>query len=196
MMFDFKERLAWSKGTRQRTDIETIKAMIDGCVRVDIADEHLDRRGIDYVATFRGGGQARIDAKARDRGASRYWSKDMPDLALEDWSVMPKDGRPGKVGWTLDESKQTDLVLFTFDPSDTDKCYLVSFQLLRMAFRRNRDTWLKRYKDASQKNNGWYSHCIFVPVRTVLLAITQASCGRLKTPDSTHAQTLAACAAR
>lgn len=176
LVFDFDERLAFSKGVRQRTDAETIRAMIDGCERVDVASTEHDRRGIDYFARLHGGVQIHIDAKARDRGCSQFWKQGIPELALEDWSVVPVNGHSGKIGWTLDVSKETDMVLFTFDPADTDRCYLISFQLLRIAFRRYCSRWLQQYKHAPQQNNGWKSHCVFVPVRVVFKAILDVSC--------------------
>jgi len=179
MTFDFKERLAFSKGMRGRTDTETIKSMIEDCISIELATQRQDRLGIDYIATLNSGQEIYIDAKARDAGCSQFWRSSMPELALEDWSVMPDRDHCGKVGWTLDTSKQTQLVLFTFDPVDTDRCYLISFQLLRIAFKRNKDRWLSEYKSAPQVNNGWISHCVFVPVREVFKMVLQASCGRI-----------------
>lgn len=189
--FDFKERLAFSKGRRQQTDLETIQAMIDGCVNVRIANEQQDRRGIDYIATLDSGVEVRIDPKSRDAGASQYWTRHnddecIPDLALEDWSVVPDNRQQGVIGWTLDKRKETDLVLFTFDPTDTDRCYIVSFQLLRVAFERHKILWLKQYWDAPQPNNGWTSHCVFVPVNVVFRAIMGVQCGRIDLPIGTH----------
>jgi hypothetical protein len=153
--------------------------MLDGCVSVEIALTEMDRLGIDYIASLRGGAQVYIDAKARDVGCSQWW-KGEPELALEDWSVVRENGNPGKVGWTLDESKQTNLVLFTFDPEDTQLCYLVSFQLLRVAFRRNYNPWLRQYKQDTQQSPGWRSHCVFVPVSVVFDAICDVCCGRVE----------------
>jgi len=175
--YDFIERLEFSKATRLETDTATIQEMLPGAMSVTIADEQQDRNGTDYIATLRGGAQVNIDLKCRDIGCSRFW-KNGPELALEDWSVVAENGKRGKVGWTLDESKETDLVFFAFDPSDCMDCYLVSFQLLRVAFRRNHKDWLRQYWDAPQQSDGWKSHCIFVPVDVVLDAIRAVSKGR------------------
>jgi len=182
-LYDFEEQLAFSKGKRQKTDTATIQQMIAGCVSVEIAPTEMDRAGIDYIAILRGGAQIFIDAKARDAGCSQYW-KDGPELALEDWSVIPENGRRGKVGWTLDEGKQTNLVLFTFDLQDTEQCFLLSFQLLRVAFRHNYRQWREQYKNDTQCSNGWRSHCIFVPASAVFDAIQLASTGVIGAPTS------------
>lgn len=171
-IYDFTERLTFSEGRRQDNDLETIKTMIVGCEDVKIAPVDLDRQGVDYVATLRKGAKILIDAKARDAGCSKHWNGE-PELALEDWSVMPENGSLGKVGWTLDESKMTDLILFTFAPQDTPLCYLMSFQLLRIAFRRNYDQWRRQYKNDIQDSGAWRSRCVFVPVSIVFAAIQE-----------------------
>lgn len=173
----FEERLAFSKDARLGTDTATIQAMLPGAASIVVASETQDRLGIDYIATLRGGAAVNIDLKCRDIGCSRFW-KNGPELALEDWSVLPEEGSGGKVGWTLDESKQTDLVLFVFDAADAAECYLVSFQLLRAAFRHNHAEWIRRYYDANQQSDSWRSHCVFVPADVVLDAIKEVSAGQ------------------
>lgn len=176
--YGFQDKLTFSRGVRESTDLETIRAMIAGCVSVVKANAELDRIGIDYIATLRRGREIYIDAKARETGCSQYWHNG-PELALEIWSVVPQNGVDGRVGWTLDEAKQTELVLFTFDPSDHESCYLVSFQLLRMAFRSFLHEWRLAYPSPLQKtrHNGgvWHSQCVFVPVPVVYEAINDVS---------------------
>lgn len=176
--YGFDTKMAFSRGVREATDLETIRAMICGCDSVVKANERMDKIGIDYIATLRRGREIYIDAKAREVGCSKFW-KNGPEMALETWSVVPENGYPGKVGWTLDEAKQTELVLFTFDPTDHKNCYLVSFQLLRMAFRSYLPEWRNVYQKATQKTpgngGGWRSQCIFVPVYAVYEAINDVS---------------------
>lgn len=166
-----------SLGTRKETDIATIASMLDGCVSVTKTDAQLDRLGVDYVATLRGGAQVLIDAKAREKGAKKYW-RDGPDVALETWSVCPNGKHAGKEGWTLCQSKQTDFILFTFDAIDADEVFLASYQLLRTAFARNKEEWMRRYKHARQSSGGWTSECVFVPWRVVEQALLAAQRGR------------------
>ncbi len=172
-VYDFATMLEVSKGFRQATDATSIQAMIPGCTAIRPGDEMEDRRGIDFVATLRKGATINIDAKIRRPGCSRFW-RGTPDFALEDWSVMPENGNGGKVGWTLDESKLTDYIWFAYDPGDSRECYLVPFQLLRIAAIRHWGKWQRDYKNDTQSSNGWHSHCVFVPVPVVLEAITEA----------------------
>ena len=164
--YDFSERMAFSRGARENFDIQTLLAMIDGCVRVEKTDTRLDKGGVDYVATLRNGAQVLIDAKARDKGCSKYWKKNGPEVALETWSVKPDSSNNfnGKTGWTLCEKKQTDLILFTFHPTDTMETFLVSYQMLRIAFRRHLKIWKSSgLLLATQRSDTWFSECLFVP---------------------------------
>ena len=191
MKHSFTEKLAFSRGVRQDTDIETIMALIPGCVGVIKTDIEQDKKGTDYIATLRQGAQILIDAKARAKGASQWWKKDGPELALETWSVMP-EGKYGKsfeqtkLGWTLDESKETDLILFTFDEGDTDKVFLICFQLLRMAFLKNLKLWARLYKTGTQDSSSWQSQCVFVPASVVLNAIKKISQGKVHSSQHPH----------
>lgn len=164
---DFATKLEYSRGVRQATDLDTIRALIAGCVNVEKTDEEQDRAGVDYVATLRKGGLVLIDGKTRTPGCSRHW-RNGPELALELWSVRPENGREGKAGWTVCETKNVDYILFTFDPKDSDKVFLYPFQLLRMAFRAHYKSWKESgYKTDIQDSGGWHSECIFVPESVV-----------------------------
>jgi hypothetical protein len=155
---------------------KTIKTLLRGCVEIRKSEPHEERKGIDYVALLRGGASVNIDEKTRSPGSRRHW-KGEPDLALEYLSDVDRK----VAGWTLSESNETDLVLYTFDPADTDICYLVAFQPLRMAFARNLDEWISEYgfngKAWRQTSNGgkWKSEALFVPASVVLEAIREQS---------------------
>lgn len=179
MTYHFEERLAWSFGQRQESDLETIKELIPGCASVRVGTVAEDRAGIDYVAVLRRGAEIFIDAKNRSAGCSGFWTNG-PELALEIWSVMPDGGSQGKTGWTLDEAKRTDMVLFGFDASDSDVVYLVGFQSLRIAFRNNIREWMEQFKVSIQQSDGWKSQSIFVPAAVVLNAIRTESIGQRK----------------
>ena len=174
--YEFTERLAFSRGNCEITDIEILKNEILGCVSVEKTDEETDKTGIDYIATLRGGYKVKIDAKTRTEGCSEFW-RNGPELALEIWSVIKDKRNAAKTGWTLDEKKDVDLILFTFDKKDSLNFYILPFQQLRIAFRRNFKKWDLKYKKDRQKSidknsgNQWRSECIFIPVDIVLQAI-------------------------
>jgi len=191
---DFTHDLLFSRGVRETTDIETLRQKIPGCVGVEKTGEDLDRLHVDYVAYLRRGAVLHIDAKARRAGAKRFWKNFIvgrqgvpngePDLAIETWSVKPTEQqKDGRAGWTFDESADTDLILYTFDSSDTNEFFLLSFPLLRIAARQSIAEWAKRFKVATQcsRRNGeivWQSECCLVPALIVQDAIRSVERGQ------------------
>lgn len=181
--YEFEDKLAYSKGIARATAKETIKALFgESCVSVDEATMEQERVGIDWVVTLRRGAKVNVDNKLREPGCSKYWHNGL-DLALEIWSVVPgsctRDPKVKATGWTLDEKKQTDYTLHTFDPSDTHLVYLLPFQLLRKAFVANFGAWTKKYPRHIQHNtrkedgSKYWSQCVFVPVEVIIAAINE-----------------------
>ncbi len=181
MTHDFGEKLAFSLGARESFDMELLRQVIPGCVIVEKTDAETDKAGIDYVATLRRGAKVNIDAKAREKGASRFWKNGEPELALEKWSVCPTESVKGKAGWTLSENSGADMILYTFDPEDSRDFYLLPFQHLRMAFVRNIMSWQSQYPAKRQNSGGWQSEAVFVPASVVLRAVTREMKGAV--PD-------------
>ena len=172
MIHDFQSNLAYSLDANTGFDLAILKNKIDGCVDVQKTDVETDKTGVDYVATLRRGATINIDGKTRKQGASRYWRYGEPELALEIYSVVPSEYNQGKIGWTLNESSPVDLILFTFDSSDSNMFYLLPFQHLRMAFRRNGRYWAKKYGIKTEYSNSWRSQAIFVPASVVISALS------------------------
>jgi hypothetical protein len=176
MTYDFQERLEFSQGARCETDAQTIMALLDGCKSVRVNESHGNDNGVDYIATLRKGSVVLIDAKTRERGCSRYWRNNQPELAIEKWSVIPGGkfnipAQQAKAGWTIDESKATDMILYTFDKSDCRTAFLLPFQPLRMAARRMMNDWMGRFKVDTQTSGGWQSQAVFVPAYEVIRAM-------------------------
>lgn len=173
-LYDFAERLAFSRTATTETPDELLRRAFVGVVSVDVADIALDKSGVDFVVTLRRGGTIGVDLKAREEGCSRYWN-DGPELALETWSVCPSATSAGKAGWTLDEAKATDYTMHTFHSSDSMEAYVLPFQQLRTAFSRNVAEWSRRYRVARQSSGRWQSECVFVPARVVVDELNRAA---------------------
>lgn len=169
------QKLDFSMGENLKQDMSILKQAITGCAEIRKTDETIDKTGIDYIATLRGGAIINIDAKRREKGCSRYWQNGQPEIALEIYSVIPCETNKGKTGWTLNEKSDVDLILYTFDKGDCDSSYLIPFQHLRLAFIRNYTDWAKRFGVKTQKSDCWKSSAIFAPVDDVLDAIRQIS---------------------
>ena len=158
---EWEQKPAFSSGATEATHPETIQALLGpSCVRVEPHDVDRDDDGIDFRAYLRRGSVLGIDMKARESGCSRFWRPCPqtgvglePEFALETWSVVPDkaNGVHGRTGWTLDESKATDYTLHVFDVTDTPECFLLPFQLTRMAFRRRVREWTSVYRVEQQR---------------------------------------------
>lgn len=174
MIHDFNQKLEFSLGKRLTVDIDILKNIIPGCVSVIKTDTETDKTGVDYIATLRNGTQILIDAKTRERGASKFWKQGEPELALEIWSVLPENGTEGKTGWTLSERTNVDYILYTFNKNDTDKFFFLPFQLLRTALINNYKYWREQYGVKEQQSNAgqWKSRAIFVPATVLVSAIS------------------------
>lgn len=180
---DFYEDLATSKAQRQESDIDTLKSMFPTCAGIAKTSQAEDKAGTDYVITLRRGARLKVDAKSRNPGCRQFW-KAGPEVALEVWAVMP-GGRfntpheKRKTGWTLDESKEIDLILFTFDPADHQFAYVRALPLLRETFRRNYGEWYAEYRHELQTTRMgslfYQSECLFVPLVIVDQAIEAMS---------------------
>jgi len=176
-VYSFKDKLEFSRGQREKTDILTLEKLIPGCLSVLKTDTITDKKGIDYIATLRGGANIFIDAKTREKGCSKFW-KGEPELAPELWSVCPGgkyqiQKERAKAGWTLNETTLVDYIYCTFDPFDCVEVFLLPFQLYRIAFRKKIHQWQKEYFMPPPQDSGeWQSQCIFIPVSVVLNAIT------------------------
>lgn len=176
-MYDFDTQLAFSVTSNGRSLPEIILATLPGVISVEKTDTVIDKSGVDYIATLRRGAAVNIDLKLRSQGCSAYWRYGEEELSLETWSVVPERGNVGKCGWTLDESKATHYTLHVFDPSDSNRVFLLPFQLLRKAFRTRVRDWYDLYRHEFQRSGPWKSECVFVPASVVLSAITEVSIG-------------------
>lgn len=172
--YDFAERLAFSRTVASEPPEDVLRRAFVGVVSVESTDLATDKSGVDFLITLRRGATIGIDLKAREAGCSRYWN-DGPELALETWSVCPSHYDAGKPGWTLDEAKATDYTMHTFDSADSMEVYVLPFQQLRTAFRRNLSAWRSAYRVARQNSGRWQSECVFVPAHVVMAAINDVA---------------------
>lgn len=167
--FDFRKQLVMSAGVSVSDDIRSLLVqVIPGAVSVTRASERDDRSGTDYWIEHRRGTPVSVDTKIRNEDPVD--TRGIDDLALETWSVVGK-----KIGWTLDEEKRTDFILWWFTP--TKRWVLVPFLQLQAVFKRRESMWRRKYQVSEQRtvangNRGeWRSECVFVPRVVVWRAI-------------------------
>lgn len=189
--YGFNEQLKMSQHSSVEDRIKSILLkIIPDAIGVEKADVSSDKKGTDYWVKMRDGTSLSIDTKVREVDfAANDPEKD--DLALETWSVMPfkEEGEeiPGKIGWTRDETKRTDYVLWFW--RDTGRHELVPFKPLCKVFQANWVWWSKKLFLACKqftpspyyKSGGYYSECIFVPRGMLLYEIR-----KLRAEDEKH----------
>jgi hypothetical protein len=187
--FDFKKQLVMSAGVAVSEDIgQLLLERIPGALKISKASERDDRSGTDYWIDHARGVPISVDTKIRNEDPIEKRGRD--DLALETWSVVGT-----KIGWTLDETKRTDYILWWFKP--TRRWVLIPFLQLQAVFKIRQDEWLALYKPFKQKTvgagdrAGWYSECVFVPRREIWAAIYTDFGGSISS-DSSNDNTLAA----
>ena len=182
--YEFFEKLNYSFEVTSKFDMEVLKQVIPNCRDVRKSSMERDKFGIDYIATLKGGSEVYIDAKTREVGASKWWKYGEPELALETWSVCPggKYNTPNnlkKPGWSWDSSKLSDLILYTFHPSDTSNAYILPFQHIRMAVHKYMREWIAKYGIKTQETeiNGfrYESQAVFIPASVLVEAISDMS---------------------
>lgn len=178
MILSFEDCLGRSKGSQAELDVAALRAFFgDSVDRVESCGISDDMAGIDYRVVLRRGATINVDAKLR-LGCLRHWRDPSdPELTLEVWSKIPSSVAPdGRPGWTLDESKLTDYVLWTWDPDECGQRILMPFQLLRATFRSRCREWVSRYRGNRSSNLGasgarWESECVYVPASVVWRAM-------------------------
>lgn len=163
--FDFDERLRMSEGYAGGAGVRGILLdCIPGALHAYKAAKANDRMGVDWWVEMSSGHHLAVDLKVRQEDFS---TKNPPrdDLALETLSVVEAN----KVGWTRDENKRCDYILFLWQ--DTGRYCLMPFPLLCRVFQQNWETWRAQFKPCQQSTRGAYgtyrSECVFVPRKLV-----------------------------
>ena len=161
--YEFDDQMAMSDGHAETIEVRSLlMEYIPGALSVQRAHEKNDRSGTDYWVEHATSRHLSVDTKVREED----WSvKPEPyradDLALETWSVVESK----VVGWTRDESKRTDYVLWLW--MDTKRFCLLPFPMLCRAMQQHWEFWCGQYQVSQQhtpgRNGGWRSECVFVP---------------------------------
>lgn len=176
MKYDFTKQLVMSAGVAATDDVKTILInSIPGALDVRKATGTEDRCGTDWWIDHARGSDISVDTKIRQIDPIQKYGKD--DLALETWSIVPgshsRDPKLQAVGWTLDETKRTDYVLWLW--TTTKRWALIPFPQLCAIFRKRLDTWYEIYRHheqtTSKGSETYRSEMLLVPRREVWAAI-------------------------
>jgi hypothetical protein len=148
--------------------VEILMSKFPGAVTVERSDVGDDKGGTDVWVYRDSARPISIDLKRRDYDALKH--KGVDDLALEIWSNVAK----GYVGWTLDESKGTDYVLWYF--TETGRHVILPFPPLCSVFLANLVKWQvefgpNRLTRSYEGFDEWDSEYLLVPRDVVNTAI-------------------------
>lgn len=120
-----------------------------------ITDVTQQKAGIDHRVHMRGGGCTLVDVKVRE--------KFYEDIALEVWSDVERRSP----GWVI-KPLQCHYIAYAF-PS-VSLCYLLPFQLLRLAYERNKLAWAEAakaesdgFRIANAQNRNYVTRSVVVP---------------------------------
>ena len=189
---DFGERLAFSEGIALTDEVLThIHDTIPGATRVEKALEVDDKNGTDYwVHRAHGLPSVSVDMKNRGFCPIERFGKD--DACIETTSVyrgLPNgpwlDEHRHKPGWTIDERKRTDLIVYTWPHSPdlfTDasmRFWIVWFPHLCSAARQWWRAWAHEFGERPALNFGYLTLNTYPPRKTIRAAIDELTEGQV-----------------
>ena len=181
---DFHERLEFSA---RLSDELSWNAFYQGLWPDMVAATRLDRNsewqrdGIDRVIFLANGRQLLVDEKKRE-ATDKKTGKPYLDVLLEEWSVFHGEGsHRNKIGWSLDRKKRCDFIAYSIPLAE--RCYMLPFELLRLAFETRRSDWAREYGFRHSQNQGYVTRNIPVPWKEVQIAILREMNRRFASPS-------------
>ena len=180
---DFQERLAFSEGIQPGSELLTaVMSMVPNACTIKRATVSEDKSGTDYWITRSHGLPAlSIDMKNRGYCPIERWSSD--DACIETTSVYrgngpqwQDDGRQ-KVGWTIDYSKRTDFVVYTWPNDQGTRFWIVPFVPLCAAARAHWREWAASYGERAAWNDGYRTLSVYPPRSVIAKAMRKFMAG-------------------
>jgi hypothetical protein len=185
---DFVERLRFSQQIDGDMEdfLNYLVEIIPGGTGWKRATEDEDKKGIDYwILRDHGLPQLAIDVKHREIDPIERFGSD--DICIETTSIYVGPDKPPwmdeyrkKVGWTLDPSRRTDLVIYTWPLPNGRRgrrFWVVYFPFLCYAALKHWRWWAISHGEKIVYNNGYKTLCIFVPRNEVEEVIRQCCTG-------------------
>jgi hypothetical protein len=173
VVHDFHERLEFSARLSDETSwvgfYQGLWPDMVSSSRLD-RDSEWQRDGIDRIVFLKNGRQLLIDEKKRQK--TDQHGRPFLDVLLEEWSVFHRDGdQRNRIGWALDRRKRCDFVAYAIPLAH--RCYLLPFELSRLAFEVHRSDWGRRFGTREAKNDGYVTRNVPVPWGTLHAAIVE-----------------------
>jgi hypothetical protein len=179
LIHGFSERLAFSEGIEDGPEVlNAIANMVPNATAVRRAQEIDDRQGTDYwIDRSHNLPSLSIDVKRREFCPIVRFNSD--DACIETTSVYngDSDGRWAdehrkKIGWTLDYSKRTDFIVYTWPADNGTRFWIVPFVPLCKAARTNWRAWAARLGERPAFNQGYLTLCVYPARREIARAVS------------------------
>ena len=183
---DFAERLNFSNGIEIGPDIyELLYGMIPGSHDIERATREEDKNGTDLWVPRHGLPPVSVDLKNRSFDPMVRFKSD--DACIETTSVYRGNSKPPwedehryKIGWTLNEHKRTDIVLYTWPAGKGLRYWALYFPWLCAAAKKDWRDWARQYGEKPAKNKGYITLSIYPPRWLIAQAMGEIIRGRTK----------------
>ena len=190
--YDFAERLQFSEGVGLTREIlEHVKRHIPAATEIVRAGRTDDRHGTDYWVKRKFDlPPVSIDLKSREFCPIQKFGSD--DACVETTSVYRglsakpyRDDLREKPGWTVDERKRTDLIVYTW-PHDADlfgaprmRYWILYFPHLCAAATEHWRRWALTYQERPAQNKGYVTLSVYPPRSVIANSIREFTSGTL-----------------
>lgn len=159
-MNNFRAQLQETKDADPRVR-QIIQRFFPSATTIQICEDlELQAKGVDHIVTLSSGKILFIEEKIR----TTSWQ----DVLLETVSV----DATGAPGWIVKEGMLTDYLLYIFTGT---RAYLYPWELLKIAWARNGEAWLKRYGTVKAVNKSYTTLSVPVPLTVLSKAIQVAA---------------------
>ena len=176
---DFNDRVAFSEGIGLSDSIENhIINSIGGAYEIVRANLIEDKSGVDYWVLRNELKPLSIDVKHRSFCPIEKYGSD--DACIETTSVYkgPNNGNwldkhRLTMGWTLNKSKQTDYILYTWPYGNKLRFWILPFPFLCVAAQKHWQQWAEKYTERPARNDGYLTLAIYPPRKVIALAMKE-----------------------
>jgi len=176
---EFTDLMKFSEGVDTESGIlDHILDSIPGASRIVRATKEEDKNGTDYwIHREHRLPSVSVDVKHRTVCPIEKWGSN--DACIETCSVY-KNGKREKIGWTLDETKRTDLVVYTWPASNGRRYWIAPFPLLCKAAQQNWKEWRREYGEYPANNHGYQTFSIYPLISVIEEAMNSLRSGTAK----------------
>jgi hypothetical protein len=179
-VYGFDERYEYSnRSSVDRCVVNYLINTIPNCIGIKRADKHNDRRGIDYWLLRNGVRPIAVDMKHYSYDPIDRYGVDT--ICIETTSVYTGPHTPPwldeyriKPGWTIDASKETDLVVYTFPQANgTRRFWMAYFPILCLVANKYWRYWARQYGEYAAMNVGYMTLSVHPPREVVVSAMQE-----------------------